>query len=121
MYSVLKMDHHCPWVNNCVGINNQKYFIQFLLYVAVGEAYSLAFMGYRGYYCINNVKECMGGNLGQQPGIPWVFIGSIVAGILSFFFLIFVIGMAWDQYEAVAEDITYIEVKYRHPYSPPCF
>jgi palmitoyltransferase len=34
---VLKMDHHSPWIANCVGLKNQKLFYLFIFYSTCGN------------------------------------------------------------------------------------
>eukprot|EP01126_Amoeba_proteus_P014454 TRINITY_DN1633_c0_g3_i3.p1 TRINITY_DN1633_c0_g3~~TRINITY_DN1633_c0_g3_i3.p1 ORF type:complete len:190 (-),score=18.66 TRINITY_DN1633_c0_g3_i3:132-701(-) len=33
---ILKMDHYCPWIDNCVGYRNHKFFILFVFYASLG-------------------------------------------------------------------------------------
>jgi palmitoyltransferase len=36
---ICRMDHHCPWINNCVGYKNHRYFFLFIFYLWISAIY----------------------------------------------------------------------------------
>lgn len=54
---VLKMDHHCPWINNCVGYDNYGHFLRFVLYVDLATLYVLILLIWRVRTIMDDIRH----------------------------------------------------------------
>jgi hypothetical protein len=109
---IRKMDHHCPWINNCVGEWNQKYFLQFLFYVGVLSGYSILLVAVSWS---SACPECPKDIFVKQSRI----LHSVILVMESVLFGMFVIAIGCDQCEAIFGDETLVEqAKKQGPYRP---
>lgn len=79
------MDHHCPWVNGCVGWGNHAHFTAFLLFAVLGcfqAAIILACSLYRG---LNRVWYMYYGT-GHEP--------IVYLNIYTLMLTVFALGLA---------------------------
>jgi len=53
---ILKMDHHCPWIYNCVGFGNYKFFFLLLFYTALDTHLIMWTMTETVKRCIDDVN-----------------------------------------------------------------
>ncbi|KAK3580153.1 hypothetical protein CHS0354_013434 [Potamilus streckersoni] len=96
---IRRMDHHCPWINNCVGELNQKFFLQFLFYVGLASIYATT-MVIVSWILDPGIK-------GDDKHLK--MINSILLVIESFLFGLFVIAIGCDQLSAIFSDETTVE------------
>lgn len=101
---IRKMDHHCPWINNCVGENNQKFFVLFTMYICLISFHAL-------YMSIIHFVSCLGKEWkscsGFSPPATTVFLIFLIFEALLFG--IFTGIMFGTQMSAVCSDETGIE------------
>ncbi|KAK3836202.1 MAG: DHHC palmitoyltransferase-domain-containing protein [Linnemannia gamsii] len=80
---VLKMDHHCPWVLNCVGQDNYKFFVLFVFYTSVHCIYILASL-------IPLYLRAPDDTYAHQAQV----VGMVIAGVFGFALVVFTITHA---------------------------
>ncbi len=73
---VLRLDHHCPWVNNCVGFYNYGHFIRFLFFVDLACTYHVTMLTRR-------VFDAVGKRYWVRTRMPFVD-ASLLTFVLGF-------------------------------------
>ncbi|CAD5216096.1 unnamed protein product [Bursaphelenchus okinawaensis] len=117
---VLNMDHHCVWINQCVGAQNHRFFLQFIGFLTVGcflfvvvtyptfyhnywnakydtfcNRLDLDYLSWKESFCRN----------GQEFVMTSVFFAYCLAGVV--FFLVG--GLFWWNFSLISSGQTYIE------------
>jgi len=78
------MDAHCLWINNCVGLGNHKYYINFLVYSFLTAA-STVFLMVDGLYCLLAVPNQAKTSWKNAHFWPAVAV-CLLAAYLGFYF-----------------------------------
>ncbi|XP_030202961.1 palmitoyltransferase ZDHHC3 [Gadus morhua] len=101
---IKKMDHHCPWVNNCVGENNQKYFVLFTMYIALISLHALLLVAFHFLLCYeSDWTKC------SNFSPPATVIFLILLCFEGLLFLLFTSVMFGTQVHSICSDETGIE------------
>jgi len=101
---IKKMDHHCPWVNNCVGETNQKFFVLFTFYIFLISLHTAIMIICHMLRCVeSDWLQCSS----FSPAITLILV--IMLGFESLLFGIFTVVMFCTQISAIFSDETQIE------------
>ncbi|KAK4549334.1 hypothetical protein LTR36_006331 [Oleoguttula mirabilis] len=86
-YCVAKCDHHCPWVNNCLGRGNYRYFLALLLALGILQIYGagLSYWILKPYLDVDNTASYLSSDYWLELGdgiVDAVNMGGLsIAGV----------------------------------------
>ncbi|XP_043915392.1 palmitoyltransferase ZDHHC3-like, partial [Protopterus annectens] len=107
---IRRMDHHCPWINNCVGEMNQKYFIQFLFYTGFASLYAIGLVVVTWLWQVTEKNESMTEEVNLHLTNAQL-AHRIILLIEAVLFGLFVSIVFYDQIVSIITDETPIEQK----------
>ncbi|KAK4412764.1 putative protein S-acyltransferase 4 [Sesamum alatum] len=82
---VQRFDHHCPWLGQCIGIRNYKFFYMFITTSTILCIYVFAFSWYNIFHRQGSVWKAISRDYLSDILIVYCFIAFWFVGGLTFF------------------------------------
>lgn len=79
---VLRMDHHCIWINNCVGHNNYKAFFLFVLYAVLACSYALVILAGYAFDFLSEREGRQGSGQHVSPSVSAPVLLKVVCTVI---------------------------------------